>query len=139
MAFVEKKFKPENYEDYKDIVKAIGHLGYVHQWLVDEDRRIHFFDFGGRGEMPASTGAPPNQYALVINSLVYYFESRRNKILGKSGGTSCKYVLERMSFPNGNLLRNDEVIALLKEALTESDAVVRRFIGAKMFDEIIIL
>jgi hypothetical protein len=115
MAFVEKNFKPENYEDYKDIVKAIGHLGYVHQWLVDEDRKIHFFDFGGRGEMPASTGAPPNQYALVVNSMVYYFELRRNMIGGKVGGVSCEYNLERMSFPNGNLLKNDEVIALLKD------------------------
>jgi len=139
MAFVERKFKPENYEEYKGIVGAIGHLGYVHQWLVDEDRKIHFFDFGGRGEMPASTGALPNQYALVINSLVNYFESRRNMIRGKFGGTSCAYDLERTSFPEANLLPNDKVIALLKEALTESDAIVCRLIGEAMFDEIIIL
>lgn len=139
MSFVEKKFQPENYEEYKDIVKAIGHLGYVHQWLIDKDRKIHFFDFGGRGEMPASTGAPPNQYALVVDSQLYYFEARRNKIGGKLGGVSCKYNLERMSLPDRNLLKNDEVLALLKEALTESDAVIRRFIGAKIFDEIIII
>ena len=138
MPFVEIKFKPENYEKYKDIVRLIGN-GTVHQWLIDENRKIHFFDLGGRGEMPASTGAPPNQYILVIGSLAYYFEARRNMIGGKFGGVSCEYNLEGMILPKMNSLRNDEVIALLKEALIESDAIARHFMNAKMFDEIIII
>ena len=139
MAFVEKKFKPENYDEFKRVLGSAKGVNIPHRWLVDEDRKIHFFDFGGRGEMPASTGAPPNQYTLVIESSIYYFESRRNMVQGEFGGTSCAYRLERTSFPDGNLLRKDEVIALLKEALTESDAIGRRLIRAVMFDEIIIL
>lgn len=60
MAFVEREFKPENYQEYKSIVGSSVNLNAPNRWIVDSDREINFFDLGGRGEMPAHTGAPPS-------------------------------------------------------------------------------
>lgn len=138
MAFVEKKFKPEFYEQYKDIVKVIGRLGYVHRWLVDDSRKIHFFDLGGRGEMPASTGAPPNSYILVINSGVYYFGLRFGYIDGKFGGVICEHSVEIMECLYESSLSKVEVITLLREALTECEVIRRKRVGAEMPEDVIV-
>lgn len=138
MAFIEKKFEPKNYEEYKDIVKAIGHLGHVNRWLVDDSRKIHFFDLGGRGEMPASTGAPPNRYILVINSGIYYFGLRFSYIDGKFGGVICEHSVEIMECLWSSLSK-EEVIALLREALTECEVIRRKRVDAEMPEDVVVI
>lgn len=141
MAFAEREFQVEDFPTYRALLGAgeKERLYKPHGWFVDEAREINFFEMGGRGEMPASTGAPPDACILVIGSLVYRVNLRRNVVDGRSGGAIYNILVESIAFPLGNQLTKEEVVSLLREALFASKEAIWRSVNPASFVEDIII
>lgn len=141
MGFVERKFEEKDYQEYKGLLGAGDNvrLPYPYHWMVDDDSGIQIFELGGRGEMPASTGAPPNAYVLVMNSLIYKFGLRCNSVRGGGGGIISKYTIETMEVSKESLLTRCEIISILREALIACVARRRTRLKMSMPEDVIVM
>ena len=79
MAFVQKEYTKESAPLYRGLVGDGVKSGMLGSWYVDESINAHFFDYGGRGEMPEELGMPPDTCLLVINQSIYCIESRTSQ------------------------------------------------------------
>ena len=110
MAFVERRFEAKDFDEFRRLLDVGGSHGAYQPnvWLIDSERGISFYELGGRGEMPASTGAPPNEYVLVVNGVVYRFDLRERMGKGRSGGISYYCNIESIYWPSDEMYRDWE-------------------------------
>lgn len=122
MPFFEKRIEVKDIDEYRRLIGVKPNQGadQPHVLLIDHERGISFYELGGRGEMPASTGAPPNQYVLVVNGVVYRIDLREKMIMGSAGGIGYCYVLESIYWPSNGLLGYEEIFLIIREVLLVS-------------------
>lgn len=107
----------EAFQACEALVAGKINLGYPLASLVDEDRKYSLFSFGGRGEMPAITGAPPYQYILGINSKAYYYALRSGQRVLKDGGILRAFIIEDFRCIVGDENDYSQVDKVMEEAI----------------------
>lgn len=142
MAFIERQFDVgKDFPEYRTILGESGKrsLDTPQGWVIDVARGVNFIELGGRGEMPASTGAPPDAYYLVMDNLVYPIALRSARSRGKNGGLVYGFSVESIDFPVGNMLSQENFMLLLSEALYACEESRLRRIKSQSFVEGIVI
>ncbi|MDO8331401.1 MAG: hypothetical protein Q7T36_13130 [Fluviicoccus sp.] len=142
MPFVERIFyENSDFPRYRRLLGVSGKIPLVtpQGWFFDEERGIDFFELGGRGEMPESTGAPPNNYILLVDSSVYKIQLRWGRGYGGAGGLIYRFSVESIDFPADNRMSKDVFYSLLREALFSCEQARLKRAKSKSFVESILI